>query len=71
MQQLILTVNDDNKTDLLFNFLKSLNYISVKRLEDEDIFLSEEQKSVLDQRRNNSKEDDFIDWNIAREKIRF
>ena len=71
MSQLILTINDENKADLLFNFLNSLNYISVKIVDDEDVFLSDEQKRILDERRLNVEENDFIDWDIARQSLRF
>ena len=40
-------------------------------MDDEDVFLSDEQKRILDERRLNVEENDFIDWDIARQSLRF
>jgi hypothetical protein len=54
MQQLLVNIKDNSKIDLLLNFLRSLNYISVEKINEASIFLSDEQKNVLNQRRKTS-----------------
>ncbi len=46
MHQFLVNIKDDSKANVLLNFLKSLNYISVKELSDNDIIVSEEEKNV-------------------------
>ncbi|MBW6483705.1 MAG: hypothetical protein K0B10_11685 [Vicingaceae bacterium] len=71
MQQLLVNVKDDSKLDLLLNFLKSLNYISVEKVEKEDILLTDEQKNILDERRATAKPEDFTPWNKAKKQLKF
>ena len=71
MHQLIVNIKDDSKMDILLNFLKSLNYISVEEVEQTTISLTDEQKNILDERRATSKLDDFIPWNKAKKQLKF
>ena len=49
MQQLIVNIKDDSKLDVLLNFLKSLNYISVEKIDETIVTLTDEQKNILDE----------------------
>lgn len=71
MHQLLVNIKDDSKLELLLNFLKSLNYISVEKIEDTTLSLTVEQKNTLDERRANAKPDDFIPWNKAKKQLKF
>jgi len=71
MSSFLLKIKDDSKMDVLLNFLKSLNYISVEKFGDTDIELSEEQKKVLDHRRATAKPEDFINWKTAKKQLKF
>jgi hypothetical protein len=70
MQQLLVNIKDNSKIDLLLNFLRSLNYISVEKVNEASIFLSDEQKNVLDQRRKTSSAEDFIPWSKAKKQLK-
>lgn len=71
MQQLLVNIKDDSKLELLLNFLKSLNYISVEKVENTTISLTDEQKKTLDERRATAKQDDFIPWTKAKKQLKF
>ena len=71
MQQLIVNIKDDSKIDILLNFLKSLNYISVEAIGQDNISFSEDQKIVLDERRASAKAEDFIPWDTAKKQLKF
>lgn len=71
MQQLLVNIKDDSKLDLLLNFLKSLNYISVEKVNNENVVLTDEQKDILDERRATAKPEDFTPWNKAKKQLKF
>jgi len=71
MQQLLVNIKDDSKLDLLLNFLKSLNYISVEKVDKENVLLTDEQKNTLDERRATAKPEDFTPWNKAKKQLKF
>ena len=71
MQQLLVNIKDDSKLEILLNFLKSLNYISVEKIEKTTVSLTNEQKNILDERRTNAKSEDFIPWNKAKKQLKF
>ena len=71
MQQLIVNIKDASKMDILLNFLKSLNYISVEKVNDSTILLTDEQKQILDERRSSAKPEDFIPWSKAKKQLHF
>lgn len=71
MNQLIVNIKDDSKMEILLNFLKSLNYISVEKVEAENSSLTDEQKNILDQRRASTKSEDFIPWDKAKKQLKF
>lgn len=62
MHQLLVNIKDDSKTNVLLKFLKSLNYISVKELSDNDIIVSEEEKNLMRTRLKKSKPENFKNW---------
>ena len=64
MQRVIINVNDESKMEVLVNFLKSLDYISLESIDT--IELSGLQKGILDHRRENIAEEEFIPWEIAK-----
>lgn len=70
MQQLIVNIKDDSKLDVLLNFLKSLNYISVEKIEETIVTLTDEQKNILDERRTTAKSEDFISWKKAKKQLK-
>ncbi len=71
MSSFLLNIKDESKMDVLLNFLKSLNYISVEKFGDTDIVLTDEQKQVLDHRRLTAKPEDFINWETAKKQLKF
>lgn len=62
MHQLLVNIKDDSKTNILLNFLKSLNYISVEELSDTDIIISEAEKNVMRERVKKAKPENFKNW---------
>ncbi len=71
MSSFLVNIKDESKMEVLLNFLKSLNYISVEKFEDTDIVLTHEQKKVLDHRRATAKPEDFINWETAKKQLKF
>ncbi len=71
MSSFLVNIKDESKMEVLLNFLKSLNYISVEKFEDTDIALTDEQKKVLDHRRATAKPEDFINWETAKKQLKF
>jgi len=71
MQQLIVNIIDESKMNVLLNFLKSLNYISVEAVDQDNIILSDRQKNILDERRASAKVEDFIPWDKAKKQLKF
>ena len=62
--QLLLSVKDKAKANLLLEFLKSLNYVnSVEQVDDEQDFeVLESHKKLVRDRIKNSKASDLLDW---------
>ena len=71
MQQLIVNINDDSKINILLSFLKSLNYISVEKVDQTTGLLTDDQKNILDERRKTSQPEDFIPWDTAKRHLKF
>ncbi len=71
MNQLIVNIKDDSKMEILLNFLKSLNYISVEKVDAKSISLTDAQKNTLDERRASAKPEDFIPWDKAKKQLKF
>ena len=61
MAQFLLNITDKTKADKLFEFLSTLNYISIEKITDEDIMIPEAEKELMLTRFQNAKEEDFTD----------
>ncbi len=70
MHQLLVDIKDDSKMDILLNFLKSLNYINVKELSDNDIIVSEAEKNVMRERRKKAKPENFKNWDDIKKSFK-
>jgi hypothetical protein len=62
MTQLLLNIEDESKTNKLVAFLKTLNYISVEEINEDNIIVSESEKKIMQNRLLNAKTEDFSDW---------
>lgn len=62
MTQLLLDIQDESKTNKLLEFLKTLNYIRVHQLSEENVIVSESEKNLMRERLKNAKAEDFKDW---------
>ena len=62
MTQLLLNIEDESKTTKLVAFLKTLNYISVEEINEDNIIVSESEKKIMQNRLLNAKSEDFSDW---------
>ena len=70
MSQLLLNIKDDSKTKILLQFLKSLNYLSVEKLSDNDIIVSEAEKNIMRERVKKSKPQDFKNWDDIKNTLK-
>ena len=71
MTQLLLNIEDESKTNVLLDFLKSLNYINVQMLSKENIFVSEQEKDIIRTRKQNAQPGDFKDWDEIKNALDF
>lgn len=62
MQQLLLNISDTSKVDKLMSLLNSLNYVKVESYTEENIVVSEKEKTVIRNRVKNAKPEDFNNW---------
>jgi hypothetical protein len=62
MHQLLIDIKDDSKMDVLLNFLKSLNYVNVKELSNNDIIVNEAEKNIMRNRVKKAKPENFKNW---------
>lgn len=69
MTQLLLNIQDESKTNMLLDFLKSLNYISVQKLSDDNIVVSEQEKNVMRKRFKKAKPEHFEDWDTVKKSL--
>ena len=69
MTQLLLNIQDESKANMLLDFLKSLNYISVQKLSDESIIVSEDEKNVMRERLKKAKPEHFKDWDVVKKSL--
>jgi hypothetical protein len=71
MTQLLLNIQDESKTNKLLEFLKTLNYVSVQEITEENIIVSEAEKEVMRNRLKNAKPEDFKDWDEVKNRFKF
>jgi hypothetical protein len=62
MHQILVNINDESKLEVFLTLLKSLNYISVRELSDNDIIISESEKNIMRERLNKAKPENFKNW---------
>lgn len=62
MQQLLLNISDTSKVDKLMSLLNSLNYVKVESYTEENIVVSEKEKTIIRHRVKNAKPEDFKNW---------
>ncbi|MBI3518749.1 MAG: hypothetical protein HY062_05265 [Bacteroidetes bacterium] len=62
MQQLLLNISDASKVDKLMNLLNSLNYVKIESYTEENIVVSEKEKTLIRNRVKNAKPEDFKNW---------
>ena len=69
MTQLLLNISDEKKANKLIEFLKTLNYINIQELSEENIMIPEAEKKLMRKRLKNAKEEDFKDWEDIKKKF--
>ena len=62
MTQLLLNISDEKKANKLIEFLRTLNYINIQELSEENIMIPQAEKKLMRKRLKNAKEEDFKDW---------
>ena len=70
MKQLLLNIQDESKTNKLIEFLKTLNYISVQEITEENIIVMEAEKEIMRNRLKQAKPEDFNDWNEVKNRFK-
>jgi hypothetical protein len=66
MTQITLNI-PDNELSFFMKLIEKFNYETVVN----EFSVTEEMKSVLDERRSTSNTEDFIPWNDAKTQLRF
>lgn len=69
MTQLLLQIADENKAYKLLEFLRTLNYLSVHELSEENMVIPEVTKELMRERFQSAKEEDFRDWEDIKQKF--
>lgn len=69
MSQILLNIKDNSKTKILLQFLKSLNYLSVEKLSDDDIIVNEAEKNIMRSRVKKAKPGDFKNWDDIKDSF--
>jgi hypothetical protein len=57
----------DNEVDFFMTLVKKFNYQSISP----DVKISDEMKTLLDDRRNSSREEQYIPWNVAKKQLQY
>lgn len=70
MTQLLLNIQDESKTNKLIEFLKTLNYISVQEITEENIIVMEAEKEIMRNRLKQAKPKDFKDWDEVKNRFK-
>jgi hypothetical protein len=70
MTQLLLNIQDESKTNKLIEFLKTLNYISVQEITEENIIVMEAEKEIMRNRLKQAKPEDFKDWDEVKNRFK-
>ena len=59
--KILLNIND-NKASFFLEVLKSFNYVSVEKLNDDSLIVSESEKNIMRARQKKAKPSDFKNW---------
>lgn len=59
--KILLNIND-NKASFFLEVLKSFNYVSVEKLNDDSLIVSESEKNIMRTRQKKAKPSDFKNW---------
>ncbi len=62
MSQLLLNITDEKKAYKLIEFLRTLSYINIQEINEENIIIPEAEKELMKKRFSTAKEEDFKDW---------
>lgn len=60
MSQLLLNISDEKKANKLIEFLKTLSYINIQELSEENIMIPEAEKELMRKRLENAKEESTL-----------
>lgn len=69
MAQLLLNISDEKKASKLIKFLRTLNYINIQELSEDNIIIPETEKELMRKRFENAQEEDFKDWEEIKKKF--
>lgn len=69
MAQLLLNISDEKKASKLIKFLRTLNYINIQELSEDNIIIPESEKELMRKRFENAQEEDFKDWEEIKKKF--
>lgn len=69
MTQLLLNISDEKKASKLIEFLKTLNYINILELSEENMMIPEAEKELMRKRLKNAKEEDFKDCEEVKKNL--
>ncbi len=70
MSQFILNVKDESKLEMLLNYLNSLNYISVEKLNNDAVIIGEEEKNIMRTRKKNATTENFKNWDDMKDSFK-
>lgn len=69
MTQLLLNISDEKKAFKLIEFLKTLNFVNVEKLSEDNAPVLESDKALMRSRLEKASEDDFKSWDEIKDKF--
>lgn len=70
MTQLLLNISDEKKAFKLIEFLKTLNFVNVEKLSEENVPVSEAERAIMRSRLEKASEEDFKSWDEIKDKFK-
>ena len=70
MSQFILNLKDESKLEVLLNYLNSLSFISVEKLNNDSIIVSEEEKNLMRERKKKATSANFKNWDDVKDSLK-
>ena len=70
MTQLILNIEDEKKAFKLIEFLRTLNYINVEKISEDNAPVLDSEKALKQSRLESAKEEDFKSWDDIKDKFK-